>query len=184
MICQRVFFTILCFITLLLISGVSFWSIAIIYFLNLRGAATQGDIIRTYFRPWLEDTPSKWVRSQPRYSEVRIRRNQESNVESGRHFRPDTINTITETLGAINTVGRYIVNMTRGGGENYNKISEEVPSAIYTISKNVLGRNVTDTIAPIVREALPVIQDPESDSEDEEEDDNPRACTTPDGTPG
>ncbi|EEB10262.1 trypsin, putative [Pediculus humanus corporis] len=30
--------------------------------------------------------------------------------------------------------------------------SEDVPAAIYTISKNVLGPNVTDTIAPIVRQ--------------------------------
>lgn len=103
-------------------------------------------------------------------------------TESSRHFRPDALTKITETLGAINTVGRYLVNMTRGG-ETYDKISEEVPSAIYTISKNVLGRNVTDTIAPLVREALPVIQD-ERESESEEDDDSPRSCTTPDGARG
>lgn len=81
------------------------------------------------------------------------------------------------------------MNMTRGGGETYNKISEEVPSAIYTITKNVLGRNVTDTIAPLVREALPIIQDTPSDEEgdgddDDDDDDNPRSCTTPDGATG
>lgn len=30
-----------------------------------------------------------------------------------RHISPDTLKTITETLGAINTVGRYLVNYTR-----------------------------------------------------------------------
>lgn len=70
--------------------------------------------------------------------------------------------------------------MTRSGGESYNEISEEVPSAIYTITKNVLGRNVTDTIAPLVREALPIIQD----SPTNDEDDDPRTCTTPDGSSG
>ena len=79
--------------------------------------------------------------------------------ESGRHFSPESIKKFTETLGAINTVGRFLVNMTRSYNSN-NPIatekketpSEDVPAAIYTISKNVLGPNVTDTIAPIVRQ--------------------------------
>lgn len=62
----------------------------------------------------------------------------------------DPLMTISETLGAINTVGSYIVNMTRGG-ENSSNPSKELPSAIYTLSKNILGRNVTDSIAPLVR---------------------------------
>lgn len=62
----------------------------------------------------------------------------------------DPLMTISETLGALNTVGSYIVNMTRGG-ENSSNPSKELPSAIYTISKNILGRNVTDSIAPLVR---------------------------------
>ncbi|KAG8310467.1 Trypsin-like serine protease [Homalodisca vitripennis] len=39
----------------------------------------------------------------------------EDSMESGRHLSRDTIATISETLGAINTVGRYLVNYTRGG---------------------------------------------------------------------
>ncbi|KAJ1521036.1 hypothetical protein ONE63_002747 [Megalurothrips usitatus] len=101
-------------------------------------------------------------------------------------FGPDrrqTLAAISETLGAINTVGRYIVNYTRGDGggsgggggggvgltttllgtptvlsdgtehEDQRRPgrSDDLPSAIYTISKNVLGRNVTDQIAPLVR---------------------------------
>ncbi|XP_043249975.1 proclotting enzyme [Colletes gigas] len=63
---------------------------------------------------------------------------------------PDPLIAISETLGALNTVGSYIVNMTRGV-ENSNYPPKELPSAIYTISKNILGRNVTDSIAPLVR---------------------------------
>ncbi|XP_033189940.1 clotting factor B isoform X1 [Bombus vancouverensis nearcticus] len=70
--------------------------------------------------------------------------------------QPDPLVTITETLGALNTVGSYIVNMTRGM-ENSSYPPKELPSAIYTISKNILGRNVTDSIAPLVRGvALPL----------------------------
>lgn len=77
--------------------------------------------------------------------------------ESNRYLKSQTLFTISETLGALNTVGRYLVNMTRSGKRDTPGIPEDVPGAIYTISKNVLGRNVTDTIAPLVREAIPVI---------------------------
>lgn len=64
--------------------------------------------------------------------------------------KSDPLMTISETLGALNTVGSYIVNMTRGVDSSENP-PKELPSAIYTISKNILGRNVTDSIAPLVR---------------------------------
>lgn len=53
-------------------------------------------------------------------------------------MEPDPLLAISETLGALNTVGSYIVNMTRGV-ENSNYPPKELPSAIYTISKNILG---------------------------------------------
>lgn len=53
--------------------------------------------------------------------------------------QPDPLVTITETLGALNTVGSYIVNMTRGM-ESSSYPPKELPSAIYTISKNILGK--------------------------------------------
>lgn len=57
-------------------------------------------------------------------------------------------------LGALNTVGRYIVNMTRGGQEtsitNHNP-SENVPNAILTLTKNVLGQNVTNVVEPMIK---------------------------------
>ncbi|XP_011173476.1 proclotting enzyme isoform X1 [Solenopsis invicta] len=70
----------------------------------------------------------------------------------------DPLATISETLGALNTVGNYLVNMTRGV-EISDYPPKELPSALYTISKNILGRNVTDSIAPLVRGvALPLRQ--------------------------
>ncbi|KZC09041.1 Proclotting enzyme [Dufourea novaeangliae] len=75
-----------------------------------------------------------------------------------RREESDPLIAISETLGALNTVGSYIVNMTRGV-ENSNYPPKELPSAIYTISKNILGRNVTDSIAPLVRGvALPPLR--------------------------
>lgn len=70
--------------------------------------------------------------------------------------RTDPLTTITETLGALNTVGSYIVNMTRGS----DNPPKELPSALYTISKNVLGQNITDSIAPIVRGVTLPLQRP------------------------
>jgi hypothetical protein len=83
-----------------------------------------------------------------------------TDTEEGRHlFGPDshqTLAAISETLGAINTVGRYLVNITRGGDTDGDKADRgDLSGAIYTISKNVLGPNVTETIAPLVRGALP-----------------------------
>lgn len=58
-------------------------------------------------------------------------------------------------VGALNTVGRYIVNMTRGqeasSGGNSNNPSENVPDAILTLTKNVLGQNVTNSIEPMIK---------------------------------
>lgn len=56
-------------------------------------------------------------------------------------------------VGALNTVGRYIVNMTRGQEASItnNNPSENVPDAILTLTKNVLGQNVTKTIEPMIK---------------------------------
>jgi hypothetical protein len=109
----------------------------------------------------------------------------DTETDEGRHlFGPDrrqTLTAISETLGALNTVGQYLVNITRGAEtEGAEPQTENLSGAIYTISKNVLGSNVTDTIAPLVRGALPqsgkVTQpgDPATT----------RPCTTPDGRQG
>ncbi|XP_034187635.1 clotting factor B [Osmia lignaria lignaria] len=97
----------------------------------------------------------------------------------------DPLIAISETLGALNTVGSYIVNMTRGV-ENSNYPPKELPSALYTISKNILGRNVTDSIAPLVRGVtLPLRATPVTPSvEISDREKEPSGCTTADGTPG
>lgn len=142
-----------------------------------------------YHQPWLNNAHQRrWVQINEPHHVISRRHETPQNVETTRHFGPDTLYKITETLGAINTVGRYIVNMTIGE-DNSAKISNEVPSAIYTISKNVLGRNVTDTIAPYVREALPAVIDTKDETikdrdDDKEDEDKSSICTTPGGTPG
>lgn len=98
------------------------------------------------------------VKHEPRLPGDTFRNQTDS--EEGRHlFGPEshqTLAAISETLGAINTVGRYLVNITRGGDTDGEKAdTEDLSGAIYTISKNVLGPNVTETIAPLVRGALP-----------------------------
>ncbi|KAF5300958.1 hypothetical protein FQA39_LY10928 [Lamprigera yunnana] len=136
-----------------------------------------------YYEPaWADD--NRWIRiPQPRNTDIKIT----DETETGRHFRPETLAAISETLGAINTVGRYIINMTRGVEDS--TFQEDVPSAVYTISKNILGRNVTETIkplvsplvSPLVREThSTVYQKPTSD----EIEINPRSCTTPEGQTG
>lgn len=147
----------------------------------------------------------RWVRvAPPKQIDRNYETNNNNDGESGRHFKPETIFKITETLGALNTVGRYLVNVTRSGEPN--TVSPDVPSAFYTISKNVLGRNVTDTLAPFVREALPVLNDNSAEYSNENQisidnqnnnkvdeidkvdqsdnDEDPRSCTTPDGVKG
>lgn len=159
---------------------------------------------REYYKPWLDGRgeTTRWVRVPPENPYRRYYRSSVEEEETGRHFRPETIHKITETLGALNTVGRYLVNMTRNG-ETPNNLSAEVPSALYTISKNFLGRNVTDTIAPLVREALPVVIDnhpaashnnnnfgsnnvhtDKVDKNDEDDEDNSKSCSTPEGVEG
>lgn len=102
-----------------------------------------------------------------------------SDDDSGRLLSDSAFSTISETLGAINTVGHYLVDMVDNRQEK--KEDENLPNALYTISKNVLGRNVTDTIAPFVRQALPkVIPSKATDREDI----NSRTCTTPEGKQG
>lgn len=105
----------------------------------------------------------------------------------GRLLSDSAFTKISETLGAINTVGHYLVDMvsdndSREEAQNLKKL----PNALYTISKNVLGPNVTNKIAPIVKKALPkVLPDApitrittELDRNDE------KFCTTPEGEEG
>lgn len=142
-------------------------------------------------RPRKAKLSSFWSESEPD-TEQRAGKTYKPPVEdnqSGRLFSSESIQKFTETLGAINTVGRFLVNMTRSYNEDSSEEeeeerkeeppSEDVPGAIYTISKNVLGRNVTDTIAPIVRQ-FPLV----TLNTGKVVVDNGRSCTTPDGGHG
>ena len=68
-------------------------------------------------------------------------------------------NKISETLGALNTVGHFIVDMTRGqdgqssdeSSSSYQNNPNKVPDAILTLSTNVLGQNITNTIEPLIK---------------------------------
>uniref|UniRef100_A0A336MTC0 CSON006469 protein n=1 Tax=Culicoides sonorensis TaxID=179676 RepID=A0A336MTC0_CULSO len=77
------------------------------------------------------------------------------NTDDGRLLSSSAFNKISETLGALNTVGRLIVNMTRGQSvsitNNNVQPSDSVPDAILTLTKNVLGQNVTKTIEPLIK---------------------------------
>lgn len=102
----------------------------------------------------------------------------------------DPLVTFSETLGALNTVGNYIVNMTRGV-ESSDNPPKELPSALYTISKNILGRNVTDSIAPLVSSirlggSTTTHLEPSSNEElvNKDSSSNPSECTTAEGGAG
>ncbi|KAG4072082.1 hypothetical protein HA402_015581 [Bradysia odoriphaga] len=81
------------------------------------------------------------------------RRLRRHDVESSRLLSSSAFSKISETLGALNTVGRFLVNMTRGQEPTvqHNNPSESVPDAILTLSKTVLGQNVTKTIEPLIK---------------------------------
>ncbi|KAI4488535.1 hypothetical protein M0802_011538 [Mischocyttarus mexicanus] len=112
-------------------------------------------------RGWSSDTWNSGVRrtgSQLYRRDVQIRPPHVHLVKIEEE-QTDPLTTLSETLGALNTVGSYIVNMTRGV-ENSNSPPKELPSALYTISKNILGLNVTDSIAPLVRRGVGLTSKP------------------------
>lgn len=106
----------------------------------------------------------------------------------GRLLSESAFTKISETLGAINTVGHYLVDMVNDEHENDDEDPnlEQLPHAFYTISKNVLGRNVTDKIAPYVRKALPkVLPDaPITKIATANDRNDVKSCTTPEGQEG
>lgn len=91
----------------------------------------------------------------------RPRRQQQNGDNESRLLSSAAFEKISETLGALNTVGHYLVNMTRGqdGGGSVNGgssqqmsgSSESIPDAILTLTKNVLGQNVTKSIEPLIK---------------------------------
>lgn len=105
----------------------------------------------------------------------------------GRLLSDSAFTKISETLGAINTVGHYLVDMVNENERNESDPNlQQLPQALYTISKNVLGPNVTDKIAPIVKKALPrVLPDaPITKIATADVNNDAKSCTTPEGEAG
>ncbi|KAJ8711966.1 hypothetical protein PYW08_008920 [Mythimna loreyi] len=112
------------------------------------------------------------------------------NPNDPRLLSDSAFNRISETLGAINTVGHYLVDIVNDSHERNETDPnlQQLPQALYTISKNVLGRNVTDKIAPIVKKALPkVLPDApitKITTADRIDEDDAKFCRTPEGEEG
>uniref|UniRef100_A0A182QY37 Peptidase S1 domain-containing protein n=1 Tax=Anopheles farauti TaxID=69004 RepID=A0A182QY37_9DIPT len=80
----------------------------------------------------------------------------ETSTVRARLLSDAAFNKISETLGALNTVGRYIVNITKG--QEASAITqvdpgtkETVPEALLTLTKTVLGQNITKSIEPMIK---------------------------------
>lgn len=71
----------------------------------------------------------------------------------GQHRSLSAFQKISETLTALNTVGRLLVNMTRGQSMELSDDSQKtnVSDAILTLSKRVLGQGATKTIEPLIK---------------------------------
>lgn len=111
-----------------------------------------------------------------------------NNQNDGRLLSESAFTRISETLGAINTVGHYLVDIVNDNERNESDPNlQQLPQALYTISKNVLGRNVTDKIAPIVKKALPKVL-PDAPitriATGDLDRNDAKACTTPEGEEG
>uniref|UniRef100_A0ABK8F439 Proclotting enzyme n=2 Tax=Anopheles gambiae TaxID=7165 RepID=A0ABK8F439_ANOGA len=80
----------------------------------------------------------------------------ETSTTRARLLSDAAFNKISETLGALNTVGRYIVNITKG--QEASAITqvdpgtkETVPEALLTLTKTVLGQNITKSFEPLIK---------------------------------
>ncbi|CAH2095592.1 unnamed protein product [Euphydryas editha] len=110
------------------------------------------------------------------------------NINDPRLLSESAFTRISETLGAINTVGHYLIDVVNENERNESDPNlKQLPQALYTISKNVLGRNVTDKIAPIVKKALPKVLPDAPITRIATADlkpDDAKSCTTPEGEQG
>ncbi|XP_020287106.1 proclotting enzyme-like isoform X2 [Pseudomyrmex gracilis] len=187
------------------------WGLCVIWSLFAGSASYTGEVVhyrsyphgyRNSYVPSTEGWSHSWNAGPNRSDRPVYRRDTQvrpyTRLVKIEQEQSDPLVTISETLGALNTVGNYIVNMTKGV-EVLDHPPKELPSAIYTISKNILGRNVTDSIAPLVRGvALPLrqtitsstTQAPLIQHQQQEELANrdkesaPSVCTTAEGGPG
>ncbi|XP_059611890.1 proclotting enzyme [Phlebotomus argentipes] len=155
-----------------------------------------------YYR--LPNTP---MRSHQDPAEVTRFRRQDTHPkkesQEDRGLSPSAFSRISETLGALNTVGQYLVNVTRGESapiiHSSGSSGDTVPGAILTLTSKVLGRNLTNTIEPLIKrmgnlgqnnstetkktkKAAPkIIPEPSVDVQAKESE---HRCKTPDGHQG
>lgn len=112
-------------------------------------------------------------------------RRHNTDSEEARLLSPSAFSRISETLGALNTVGNFLVNFTRGDTFHHGHLNNQnghtqdvdsahrvdhleaesldderpmqmisssaVPNAILTLTKTMLGQNVTKTIEPFIK---------------------------------
>lgn len=139
----------------------------------------------------MDDASIKYLSADEVFPLPNVRRKRHQD-DGARLLSQSAFSRISETLGALNTVGSFLVNITRGGnGEQHHRgdmhlISSSIPStaisenklppdtfsnddlldsevvvssttqqsmpnAILTLTKNVLGQNMTKTIEPLIK---------------------------------
>lgn len=140
------------------------------------------------------DTDSEFLNENDQVYQLPNVRRRRHDTEQARLLSQSAFNRISETLGALNTVGNFFLNMTREvSGDQHNRgdmqlissssmqttrspdiepssifsidsydtSTQSVPDALLTITKNVLGQNMTKTIEPLIKR---VGQAPEKES--------------------
>lgn len=140
----------------------------------------------------VDDGSMKYLTDDDVFPLPNVRRRRQNDDDQARLLSQSAFSRISETLGALNTVGSFLVNITRGAnGDQHHRgdmhlisssmlspamattklpshsavISElldeevvissstqqSVPDAILTLTKNVLGQNMTKTIEPLIK---------------------------------
>lgn len=131
----------------------------------------------------MDDGPITYLAEEDVFPLPNVRRRRRNENEEARLLSQSAFSRISETLGALNTVGSFLVNITRGANGdhrsdmqlissssmNLNKpnpsinnqlqfdstekdeSAQSVPDAILTLTKNVLGQNMTKTIEPLIK---------------------------------
>lgn len=141
----------------------------------------------------IDDASIKFLADEDVFPLPNVRRRRRQNDDDqARLLSQSAFSRISETLGALNTVGSFLVNITRGAnGDQHHRgdmhlisssmlspaitttklpsnsavfdelldsevvvsssTQQSVPDAILTLTKNVLGQNMTKTIEPLIK---------------------------------
>lgn len=140
----------------------------------------------------VDSASTKYLSDDDVFPLPNVRRRRRQNDDHARLLSQSAFSRISETLGALNTVGSFLVNITRGAnGDQHHRgdmnlisssmlspavattklpsqsavlselldsevamsstTQQSVPDAILTLTKNVLGQNMTKTIEPLIK---------------------------------